>query len=410
MGVLPIVAFCLGIFAVILYYGGLAEVAALPMVAGILAGIGALLFGDKESPMGTRIAGATSIVFCLMPVLIPVVQDFRLQQLAAQRAAQTRPIYERLDERVAELKPKIAEYFDAQGYYPEVMGAEFLPFVGPDGRMQASIPMRGLEAPTDPFSPTNRALRWAVVRDRGVIITSVGQSGVPEYPIPPVLMDGPPASPWTGLALTGTDPRHQTYDPTNGALSLGDVVYFAGRMEYEEAMAPLFQAWDLVHSRYPWVHPQDRPRRSRGDTSIDPDSQSARDARGAKRLLEENRYLAALALGSRAARERPRHLAQWTDEERELGFIRGMAFYNLGSWREGADAFLEYVDLHPNDPAGHFYLGASLYRGMRTEDALVHLAAAAMIAPNHPITPLATQCYEAARNRRDPPFPAPRGL
>lgn len=410
MSTLPIVAFCLGLLGVMLFYGGLAEVSALPMAAGVIAGIAALLFGDKESPVGTRIAGATSIIFCITPVLIPVVQDLRMQQLATQRAAETRPLFAQLEERLGEIEPMIHEYYERRGYYPEIRGSEFLPFVGSDGRLRASEPMRGLDVPNDPFSPSSRPLRWAVLRDRGVIIASVGQSGVPEFPMPPVLMDGEPASPWAGFALTGTDPRHQTYDPTNGALSLGDVVHFVGKMDYEEAMEPLFDAWDYVHSRHPWVHPADRPRRSRGDTSIDQDSQSARDARGAKQLLEQGRYLAALALASRSARERPRHLAQWTDAETELGLIRGLAFYHLGCFREGADALLEYVDLHPNDPVGHFYLGAALHRGMRPDDALVHLAAAAMIAPNHQITPLATQCYEAALARQSPPFPSPRGL
>jgi len=304
----------------------------------------------------------------------------------------------------------VDEYYATHGFFPDLRGNEYLPYVGREGRLQAAVPMRRLEVPVDPFSSGNRPLRWAAIRDRGVVLVSVGQSGVAEYPLPPVLMDGPPAAPLAAFAMTGTDPRHRTYDPTNGGLSLGDVVHYAGRATYEEAMAPLFEAWDLAHSRAPWTPPAQRPRASRVQTGVQHDSQAARDAREALRLLEDRRYLAALALGSRAMRERARHEAQWTDSERQLGYIRGMALYHLAAYREAGDAFLEYVDLNPNDPVGHFYLGACLYIGQRPQDALIHLAAAAQIAPGHNITAIATQCYEAALAGRQPPFPAAAGV
>lgn len=410
MNVMPVVAFIFGLLAVILYYSGLPEASLVPMALGVLFGVTALLFGSKEEPTVTRATGAIAAVFALMPVAIPFVQQLRIDQLASERARETRPLYERFEERVEEAGPLIDRYFDRHGFYPDLRGGEYLPHIGGDGRPRTPPSLEGLASPRDPFSPTNASFRWAAVRDRGVLLVSVGQSGVAEFPVPPLLMDPPPASAHAGFALTGADPRHHTYDPTNGALGLGDLVAFRGRVSYEEAMEPVFSAWDTVHRRTTWIPPAQRPTPRGAQTTADPDSQSSRDAREAARLLDENNHLAALALASRAHQERPRHEAQWSDDERRIPYIRAVALYHLGAFRESADIMMEYLDLEPNDAAGHFHLGAALHQGGRESDALTHLAAAAQIDPNHRITPLATQCYEAALARRAPPFPPPRGL
>lgn len=411
MNLMPVFAFVCGLLAVILYYSGAPEASLLPMGLGVLLGVTALLFGSKEESAVTRGTGAIAALFALMPVAIPFVQQLRIDQLAGQRASQTRHLYERFEENIAEAAPLIDQYFETHGFYPDLRGEDYLPRVDDDGRLRTPPSLRGLASPRDPFSPVNASMRWIAVRDRGVLLLSVGQSEVAEYPAPPILMDPPPASAHAGFALTGADPRHHTYDPTNGALGLGDLIAFRGRVSYEEALDPLFAAWDEIHQRTSWIPPAQRPRPPRAtQTTADPDSQSSRDAREAARLLEQGRYLAALALASRAHQERPRHEAQWSEHERGIAHTRAMALYHLGAFREAADIMIEHVDLEPNDPAGHFYLGAALHQGGRESDARIHLAAAAQISPNHPITSLATRCYEAALARGTPPFPPPRGV
>jgi tetratricopeptide (TPR) repeat protein len=402
---LPFLAFAVGMMSVIVYYIGLEEYVFGPIVVTVAIAIVGVFFGDKKHPVTSRLACFAGIALACAPLGVPVVRDMRIQALARQRAAETAPTYQQIDEAVAALAPTIDAYYQRQGYYPDLNGPEILPRVGPDGRLQSAAAMPGLEAPVDPFAEHGLPMRWAAIRDNGVMIVSVGQDGVKELPLPGVMMDPPPAHPLTGMAQIGTDPRLRTYDPTNGGLSLGDVVRWHGQQGYEQAMDPLFRAWNDAEKASPY-----RPTQLRRAADPDPDPQSIRDAVGAQKLLERGEFLAAAALAQRSILHRSKYPAQWKAEDYSADFTKGMALYHLGAFRAAADALIDYTTSNPNDPVAHYYLAAALYKGGRRDDAVVHLTAASQIAPNDPITGQATASLQLLEQRRDPGFPAPAGL
>ena len=233
-----------------------------------------------------------------------------------------------------------------------------------------------LTAPADPFAP-GRDLRWVSVRDKGVMLVSVGQDGVAEMPLPGVPMDGPPMHDMAKFALTGYDQRLRTYDPTNGSLGLGDVVRWVGRKEYSTTFEPLFDAWDEAHDQSPY-----NPTVKARSTAADPDPQSHRDAQGAERLLGDEDYLAALALATRGLNELESFEAEWSASEVRLNLTRGIALYHLGAYREAADALNIYLSYSPNDALGHYYIANALWRGGNRGAAMEHMSAAAQIDPN----------------------------
>ncbi len=402
----PTLAFAIACFSVIFYFAGLEVLSFIPIaIVGFLFVV-AMFAPPEQHPVSGRVAAFMALNLALLPIYLPIVQEVRYDQLEARRAAQTADMYRTIDEAMERLVPLIDEYYERHRRYPELDGETVLPYADAQGRIQEGNSMEDLRAPRDPFHPARNPMRWVAVRDRGVLLASVGQSGVKELGLPGVPMDGPPAHPLARFAQTGDDPRWKIYDPTNGALGLGDVVRYHGRVPWEEAMEPLFNAWDLAHRRSEF-RPEDvyRPRhRAPGD-----ERQSVRDAAEAVRLLGQEEYLAALALASRAHRLRPPQTI-WRDEEYTVDLTRGMALYHLAAYREAADALIDYVAVVPNDAQAHYYLGAALHRGGDRTSALVHLSAAAQIDPGAGIRHTAQQHLTIAQGGQMPPYPAPAGI
>ncbi len=402
----PTLAFAVACFSVIFYFVGLEALSFIPIaIVGFLFVV-AMISPPEHFPVSGRVAAFLALNLALLPIYLPILGELRYQQLEARRAAQTADMYRQIDEAMEELGPRIDEYFERFRRYPELDGGQVLPYVDAQGRVQRGQAMEGLQAPRDPFHPARDPMRWVAVRDRGVILASVGQTGVKELGLPGVPLDGPPSHPLARFALTGDDPRWSIYDPTNGALGLGDVVRYHGHVPWEDAMEPLFNAWNLAHRRSEF-RPEDvyQPRqRAPGD-----ERQSVRDAAEAQRLLGQEEYLAALALSSRAHRLRPPQTI-WRDEEYTVDRTRGMSLYQLGAYREAADALADYVAVEPNDAEAHYFLGAALHRGGDRDAALVHLSAAAQIDPRANIRHMAHQHFTIASGGQTPPFPEPRGL
>lgn len=403
MALVPPLAFLCATIAVVLHYLKLPDLALVPMAGTVVLALTGLVAGAKDHPVSSRVACVMAVVLGSTPITAPMIQALRLQQLSAQRAAQTRPLFQQLDDRVAALAPLAVDYYNLHRLYPDRRAGDWLPYVDTAGRLVMPPVDERLTVPADPFSRDNAALRWVAIRDHGILLVSVGQDGVAELPLPGVSMDPAPAHPLAGLAATGVDMRTRTFDPAKGALSLGDVVRWVGHVPMEETLAPLHAAWDLAEERSPF-----KPLPAKEKPAGKADPQSARDSEAAAKLLAEGHHLAALALASRALQLRSPHTAQWAPGDRTINLTRGLALYNLSSPREAADALIDHLDDDPNSVDARFYLAAALWQGGRRSDAVKHLAAASQINPAHPLVPLATRCYQEALAGRQPSFPAPQ--
>jgi len=403
---LPPLAFMFAFFAVLMHLAGWGELLILPLAITALLALLGLAFAHPERPASSRIACLMAVALAASPLAVPWVQGIRLRHLENRRDAVTAPMFKAMDAQVQATKPAILAYHQQNGLFPDVYADKMLGYVDRTGALrQPPAGTADLKPPRDPFLSGNSLMRWAAIRDKGVLLVSAGQDGVPEFPLPGVMMDGPPAEPMSDIATLGVDPRWKTYDPTNGAISLGDAVYFAGPISYEEAMKPLFSAWDAAHSSSAW-----RPTVLKHSADIDSDPQSARDAAGAEVLLSKSEWLAALALASRARGLRDPYQAQWKDADLRVDRTRGLALYQLGAFREAADALIDYVALQPNDALGHFYLGASLFQGGNRDAAMIHLQAAAQISVTDPIEDTAYGIIQQIGRGVAPSFPPAAGV
>ncbi|MEO8376373.1 MAG: hypothetical protein ABI579_01780 [Candidatus Sumerlaeota bacterium] len=401
---LPYFAFVAALFSVIFYEMGYAWLCVFPIFMTACFVLVTLLKPDPQHPATARIAVLLAIPLALTPVLVPWVKSVKYNYMSRLRAKVTAPLYAKLDDETQKLKPAIDAYYKKYSIMPDLEGrGTMLSALDRTGNPAKLPAMEGISAPTDPFSKGADPLRWIAVRDSGVLLVSVGQDGVAEMPLPGVLMDGPPASRFAGFAMTGVDPRLATYDPTNGALSLGDDPRFVGEKKYEEAFKPLFEAWDDAHRASPYA-----PTVLSYPNEPDPNPQSVRDAKGAADLLEKKKYLAALCLSSRATGERRPQQASWKDPEFEAERTRGYALYHLAAFREAADVLIDYCALRPNEPYTHFMLGAALYYGGNIEDAKRHFAAASQMSVSDPIKDYAEGAYnQILANQKPTTLPPP---
>lgn len=396
--ILPYFAFGAAIFSVIFFQLGLIWLCVIPIMATIGFALITLFRPDPDHPASARIATLLAIPLAFTPVLVPWVKSVRYNIMSARRAKITTPLYAKLDDEAKALKPAVEAYYKKFSIMPDLAGREtMLSALDRAGNPAKLPPLPGVAAPTDPFSKNAEPVRWIAVRDTGVLLVSVGQDGTAEMPLPGVLMDRPPASRFAGFAMTGVDPRLVSYDPTNGALSLGDDPRFVGEKDYGEAFQPLFEAWDEAERKSPYA-----PTKLSYPNEKDPNPQSVRDAKGAADLLASKKYLAALCLASRATGERIPQQASWKPEDFDAERTRGFALYHLAAFREAADVLVDYVQLRPNEPYTHYILGAALYYGGNVEDAKRHLAAASQISANDPIANYAEGAYQQIMANQKP--------
>ena len=397
----PTISFLLALVAAIFFYVGLGGWVLIPFLLTVAAAVPGIIVGDKEYPVSSRIACLLAIAMAATPLVAPYVQAFRLAQMERARAAETKPMYAALATAVDDLKPKISDYYKKNSVMPELQDNQWLPYIDAQGQLHQRTPAADLRIPNDPFS-TGATLRMIAVRDTGVLFVSAGQDGQKEMPLPGVPLDGPPMYPLAPFATTGVDPRLVTYDPTNGALGLGDIVMWHGRGKYEEAFDPIFKAWDLATTRSPWA-----PTVKKAKTEIDKNPQSGRDAVAADKLLADGEPLAALVLSSRGLAARDIYPAQWNDADRTIERVRGIALYNLGAYREAADSLNNHLADSPNDALGHYYMGACLFLGGDRAGASLHFAAGSQINPMDPVKDASEAAFQATLHGQTPTLPEP---
>lgn len=410
MGILPTLAFGASLLSLIAMFAG-SESLAWPMfVLSAGLGIAGLFRPGDEAPANGRVFAASAILFALLPVLRPAIQQARLDRRAAARAAEIAPLEARFRQDAAALGDDLATFHARWGRIPTGNSREDLPFITAAGLLLEIPGAEAITYPTDPFGTASERLTVRSLGDRGALIFSVGQNGVLESPPGKLMLpiDAEPADPLAPFAWTGADWRTLFYDPTNGALSNGDLAVFrpfdGGGTGGEEALAPplqplgrLLDALDEVESMTPLKRAED------GTMVADP----ASDGRAAQLFLDSGEYLAALAAAARGATNRHWNPEFWRADTpiARIDFVRGRAAYELGHYRRAADFLLDFLAVEPNNPDGHYWLGVCLYRGGRVEEALKHLAAAYQTAPGSRHESSAMDAWEAIRAGRQPSLP-----
>ncbi|MDX2176783.1 MAG: hypothetical protein SF028_09955 [Candidatus Sumerlaeia bacterium] len=380
-----------------------ADAAAVPLfVLCLVLGLLGLLFPGPEKPGAGRVYSALAILAGASPFIADALRDLRMSQLEAARARETAPLYERLEATRADAAARLAEYRAANGYVPELAAGEAtLPFVDRDGSVRNGPPIPGFAVPDDPFA-AGSPLRWARAGNAGALLVSAGQDGVVQLPLPGPMLDPAPASDWAPWAATGLDPRLASYDPTNGALSQGDVPLWVGDGAMAEAFAPLHAAWDEVHRAAPPVPPPP-PGETQGALR-----QATEDARAAERFFAEGRDLEALAAASRGLANRGGDPARWGAGEGRLGYLRGMALYHLGNHRAAADALAAHLAVDANDIDAHYHLAMAALLGNDRPTAERHLSIAAQISVDSPVTGIAQAALDTLRRGGAPVVPPSR--
>ncbi len=358
--------------------------------------------GVPESERQGRVVAVLAIALGLLPFFKPLVDSLILARMQAIRARQTAQMYTAMEKAAEDLSPALEAYRDSIGAYPMMFGNTALPQFRRDGtRVEVPGDLTLPAVPDDPFD-TSKNLYVYSVGAEGALIVSVGQDEVAEFPQPDDILpiDGTPGDPLAPFALAGVNLRTVTYDPTNGSLGTGDIVIWHGPegSSYEETMKPLWDAWDEVDSLTP-PPPED----SEFDHPLPED-----DALTAESLLEDGKYLAAVAAASRAVQNRRVHPNFWKIPQlKKADFIRARALYHLGHYRSGADYVIDYLTYTPNDAEAHYWLGKMLYLGGRPEESRRHFAASFEMDPKGAVAQKAIDAWEAVKGGKTPRFDMP---
>ncbi|MCB2155443.1 hypothetical protein KQI84_11190 [bacterium] len=402
MGPIPLLTTLIAVASVILMFGGMNGLA-LPIFA-VAAVIGCLGFAKpgNENPRNGRVLAGFAIAIAFLPVAKPFIDQLALQRREAIRARETAPLYKAFDTNAAALGQRLDAFASKYGQYPALgeSGAA-LPMFNPDGSRLEINPADVPILPKDPFAPA-RVVRVAPVGNLGALIISVGQDGVPEMPLPQPVIDAQPNDPLAPFALIGRDVRTLTYDPTNGALGLGDLMAWHGRqgVTRDQAFNRLDDAWRDIDRLTPPPPP---------DAEYPGIPASEDDALTAMRLLEDKKYLAVVGAASRAVATRRPHPNFWGNEELfSADLNRGLALFQLGHPRAGADLLISYLVNRPNEPIAHYYLGVMLLMGgADAKLAARHFAAGFQLDPNSPIAPRSAAAFEAIERSTMPELPQP---
>ncbi len=370
------------------------------IITAIFASI-ALANPGKEAPGNSRTLAIFSILFAAVPFVRPYIEHLAYVHRERIQAKRTAPTYVLLDGAVQSFEPALDQFYDSYGQYPTMIGGELLPMFAADGTLLQIDSKATPSVPGDPFGGA-RPLEVVALGQKGTLILSVGQDGIGEFPPARVttIIDGQPNEPLACLAWTGFDIREHTYDPTNGSLSSGDIVYFHGPSDKtrKEVLRPLIKAWDTVDALTP------PPPKKVKDTW--PPAED--DALTAESLIADKDYLGAMIAASRAIQNRRPHPNFWTTPQlKKAEYYRARACYELGHFRQAADFYIDYLGSSPNDAEAHFYLGACMYLGGQPEYAKRHFAAAFQIDPNATVVPQAMAAWEALDKKQTPTLPLP---
>ena len=381
MGHFPILAALIAALNVLALFAG-ATVVQIPLflIATLLA-IAGLKNPGVDNPANGRTLSVFAILFAALPFAYPYVRALAFSRAEARRAIETAPTYTKFEQALKQLDADLNGYFDQYGTYPYLEGGEYLPMFDDRGVTRDPAPGTAPTMPPDPFQ-AGEVLEIFPVGNVGVLVVSVGQDGVRDYPLPTLVLpiDGKPHDPLAPLALVGADLRSLTYDPTNGALSTGDLVGWISRDGTAKNLED--NVWNERLSGY--------------------------DAESAVRLFEDQDYLATIAATSRAVLNRRPHPNFWqVPELHEVDYWRALALFETGHYRLAADTMLDYLYFRPNDGDAHYWLGIFLWLGGDPDLARRHLAAGFQVEPGSSQNQASADAYDAVRNRQVPALPRP---
>lgn len=264
-----------------------------------------------------------------------------------------------------------------------------------------AIPGSGLRVaiaiPNDPFEDLSGVCRyWSNTRDQWVLL-SKGPDKTIDIKLPPAFRSMDRAdSRGRWLAVNEENFANLLYDPTNGSLGKGDLLWVDGSADATVAFQnSMTGAWSRAMSTIGSTRPGAN------------DAQTAGAA--ARSLYDQGDTLAALAAGTYSGTKIPRYRAQQTAPDFEGRLAQGQALYDLGDPRMAANALAAYIELNPNDPRGHYHLGAALYYSGDTEEARGQFAAASQIDEAHPLARPAYDALLAISQGTAPPGIPPPG-
>lgn len=406
MGVAPVLAGFFAFLNVLTIWAGGGLAVQLPLlILTIFTSIYGLAKPGEESPANGRTLSIFAIVFALLPFIKPQIEHWAYLRRERIRAQETAPRYEDLAQKIEQYEADLFAFREKWGQYPPLDGSTRYPMFDAQGA-RLNVPENA--APQPPFDSFTLSSPMTVVPigGTGALIISVGQDDQRDWPQlrDIIAIDGEPKDPLAPLAWTGVDLRTRTYDPTNGALSPGDVITWVSHtpLDKDDALKRLDDAWNRVHALTPL--PKTKPQKG-----VEPIPDAEDDARTAEKLLEDEEWLGAIAAASRAAANRRPHPNFWAGVPAlaRADFNRGYALFQLGHFRTAADFMLQYLQTAPNDVEALYWAGVCLYLGRNYEGAKRHFAAAFQIDPNHALAPKAMAAYTAMNAQRPPDLPRP---
>jgi len=272
---------------------------------------------------------------------------------------------------------------------PAFMGGQNPPGQQPAGTFPS------LSLPVDPFNTEGEPCRyWTNDRNRWILL-SKGPDKAADLQLPPEFRPTDRADGrgrW--IYVNKWNIADLLYDPTNGSLGKGDLLWVDGSGEattaYTEAMTG---AWSRASAAIAGA---------RGGGT-----ECQRAGAAARKLLDQGDTLAALAAGTESFRHIPPYPAQQKLPDFVGRLVQGEALYALGDPRMAAEALASYVELNPNDPGGHYHLAAALYFSGDVDQARREFAAASQIDQAHPLARPAYDALVAISQHTAPPLVPP---
>jgi hypothetical protein len=264
--------------------------------------------------------------------------------------------------------------------------------------VQAPPPSLSLRLPKDPLNPDGQALRyWTDSRDFWTLV-SQGPDKTRDLKIPPLLRPSDHVDPRARWIAVNEDVLPNLfYDPTNGSLGKGDLVWVNGSPEdSEDFRSSLLTAW--------------RGAERATATMRTGKNAAQRAAEAARWLLEDKkRPLAALAAATYSMTQIPPLPVDQVPEDFLGRFYQGRALYALGDVRMAAAALSAYLQFRPNDVEGSYYLGVALYFSGDSQGARQMFAAASQLDEQHPLARPAYDAMMAIARGKQPPALEPPG-
>ncbi len=369
-----------------------------PVLAVVIIFAALGIWKPGQDKLDGRVVSVMAIVLGVLPLLKGPIHTLRWTLKERAYAKQIAPLWQEWDSRTKTFANQMEAWHASRKYFPLFEGLAPIEDTSTSSASASARSTAGAELalPYDPFQDSSQPTRyWTDCRQFWVLV-SHGPDKAFDLNIPPPLRPNDQAD-WRGrwIFSNSENPALLRYDPTNGSLGKGDVVFLgSGKEAEDDFFAQLGTAWNDAMEGY-------------ANATIGSDA-CQRAAAASAILLDKGKPASALAAATYSIHQIPRLLVDQKPPHDYLGWrMAGECLYALGDPRMAANAFVKYIDLNPNDTRAHFYLAASLYLSGDLVQARQEFSAAAQIDPKHPLAQTATQALQALREGRPPRIPSP---